>query len=129
MTRLIEETKNGKKQVVLRRSFDDSGHLLLEAMGLANGKEQVKSFTYDDAGRVLSYSLNGKEMWRNAYDATTGQLTERVFSNLGVKLAFEPLSGGEVKESLEKVGGAVTSVKTLAPKDWQATASTLQRLE
>ena len=129
VTRLIQETKNGKTQIVLRRSFDDAGHLLLEAMGLANGKEQVKSFTYDDAGKVLSYALNGKEMWRNTYNAVTGQLTERVFSNLGVKLAFEPLTGGEVKETLEKVGGSVTSVKTLAPNDWKATASTLQRLE
>lgn len=99
-----------------------------EAIGLANDKMQVKQYTYDDAGRVVSYLLNGKEMWRNAYDPVTGQLKERDLPNLGVKLAFEQLTGGEVKELIEKNGG-VTSTRTLAPNDWQAAVTSMKRLE
>jgi hypothetical protein len=127
-TRLIQDTKNGKTQIVLRRAFDDQGHLLLEAMGLGNGKETVKQYVYDDAGRIVSYLWNGNEMWKNIYDPVTGQLKERDLPNLGVKMAFDQLPGGDVKESIQRAGSAVTT-KTLAPNDWQATVSALQKLE
>ena len=127
--RLIQDTKNGNTQIVLRRSFDDQGHLLLEAIGLAHGKEQVKQYTYDNAGRMASYLLNGKEIWKNIYDPVTGQLKERDIDNLGVTLVFDALPGGEIKESIEKTGGAVTLTKTLTPSAWQAAVSSMQRIE
>lgn len=127
--RLIQDTKNGKTQIVLRRAFDEQGHLLLEAMGLANGKETVKQYVYDNAGRIVSYLWNGREIWKNVYDLTTGQLKERDLPTLGVRLAFDQLPGGDVKESIQKVGGAVTSTKTLAPSDWRATVLSMQQLE
>jgi hypothetical protein len=127
--RLIQDTLNGKTRTVLRRAFDDQGHLLQEAFGLASGKEQLKQYVYDNVGRPVSYLFNGKEMWKNVYDPVTGQLKERDLPNLGMKLAFDQLPGGDVKESIEKAGGAVTSTKTLAPAAWQATVTSAQRLE
>jgi hypothetical protein len=127
--RLIEETKNGKTRVVLRRSFDEKGHLIQEAFGLASGREQVKQFVYDVVGRPVSYLLNGKEMWKNIYDPVTGLLKERDLPNLGMKLSFDQLPGGDVKESVEKAGGSVVSNKTLAPAAWQATLTSAQRLD
>jgi hypothetical protein len=127
--RLIQDTKDGKTQIMLRRAFDDQGHLLLEAMGLPDGKEAVKQYVYDDAGRIVSYLWNGKEMWKNIYDPATGQLMERDLPNLGIKVAFDQLPGGDVKESIQKVGGAVTTTKMLAPNDWQATVSSMEKLE
>jgi len=129
MTRLVQETKNGKTQTVLRRSFDDAGHLLLEATGLAGGKELVKQYAYDDTGRIVSYLWNGKEMWKNVYDPITGQLKERDLPNLGVTLAFDPLPGGEIKESIEKTGGIVTKIKTLTPSDYQKKVTLMQQIE
>jgi hypothetical protein len=129
VVRLIQETKNGKTHNLLRRSFDDEGHLLLEATGLANGKEQVKQYVYDDAGRVVSYLFNGKEMWKNIYDSATGQLMERDLPNLNVKMAFDQLPGGEVKESIEKAGGVVASTKTLDSSAWQKTVQSMQRID
>jgi hypothetical protein len=129
MVRLIQDTKNGKTQIVLRRAFDEQGHLVEETMGLAKGKEQVKQYVYDDSGRAVSYLLNGNEMWKNVYDPATGQLKERDLPNLGVKLAFDQLPGGEVKESLEKAKGAVTNTKTLDPNAWQAAVTSMQRIE
>ena len=127
-TRLIQDTKDGKTVTVLRRAFDDKGHLLLEAIGLPNGASQVKQYVYDDAGHVVSYLLNGKEMWKNVYDPATGDLKERDLPGLGVKLAFEQLPGGEVKESIEKAGNTVTT-KTISTSDWPATVTSMQRIE
>ena len=127
--RLIEETKNGKTSTVLRRAFDDEGNMLQEAIGLPNGAEQIKQFVYDDAGRVVTYLLNGKEMWNNVYDPATGLLTERDLPSLGVKIGFDRLSTGDVKETIEKTGGAVTATKTLAPPEWQSTIAAMQRIE
>jgi len=129
MVRLIEDTKNGKTQIVVRRAFDEQGHLVEETMGLAKGREQVKQYVYDDAGRVVSYLLNGNEMWKNIYDPATGQLKERDVPGLGVKLAFDQLPGGQVKESIEKTKGAVTATKTLEPSAWQAAVTSMQRTE
>jgi hypothetical protein len=128
VVRLIQETKNGKTQDLLRRSFDDEGHLILEATGLANGKEQIKQYVYDNAGRVTSYLFNGKEMWRNIYDSTTGRLIERDLPNLGVKMAFDQLPGGQVKESIEKAGGVVSSTRTLDLNNWEKSVQSMQRI-
>lgn len=127
--RLIQDTKNGKTQVVFRRSFDDRGHLLLEAVGLANGTEAVKQYAYDEAGRVVSYIWNGKEMWKNVYDATSGQLKERDLTELGVKMTFDQKTGGDVVESVVNPAGVVTSTKTLNANQWQSSVSSMQRLE
>jgi hypothetical protein len=129
MTRLVQKTKNGKTQTVLRRSFDDAGHLLLEATGLSGGREMVKQYVYDGAGRIVSYLWNGKEMWKNVYDPVTGQLKERDLPNLGVKLAFNQLPGGDVKESVERAGGVVTETKTLAPAEYQKKVTLMQQIE
>ena len=127
--RLIQDTRNGKTQIVLRHAFDERGHLVEEIMGLAKGKEQVKQYVYDDAGRVVSYLLNGNEMWKNIYDPATGQLKERDVPSLGVRLAFDQLAGGQVKESIERAKGASTTTKTLEPNAWQAAVTSMQRIE
>ena len=127
--RLIQDTKNGKTHIVLRKAFDDQGHLIQQAIGLANGQEQVKQFAYDDAGHIVSYLLNGKVMWKNIYDSATGQLKERDLPNLGVKLAFDQLPGGDVKESVQKIGGQALSSKTLTPNDWHTALNSMEKLE
>ncbi len=49
--------------------------------------------------------------------------------NIGVKLAFETLPGGSVKESIVRTGGMVTSSKTLTPNDWEAKVAAMQKTE
>jgi len=125
--RLIQDTHNGVTQTLLRRAFDDKGHLILEAYGLPGGKQLTRQFTYDDEGRVVSYVLNGKEKWKNIYDPSTGQLIERDVDDLGIKLAFEATSGDEVKESIINANGNVRSAKTLTSTQWQTTLTLMQR--
>jgi hypothetical protein len=125
--RLIQDTHNGVTQTLLRRAYDDKGHLILEAYGLAGGKQVTRQFTYDDSGRVASYLLNGKEKWKNIYDPSTGQLIERDVDDLGVKLAFEATTGGEVKESIINANGDVRSTKTLTSTQWQTSLASMQR--
>jgi hypothetical protein len=127
--RLVQDTKNGKTQIVLRKAFDDQGRLLEEAIGLGNGQVQVKQYTYDSAGRIVSYAWNGKEMWKNTYDSVTGDLKEREMPELGVTMAFEQLTGGQVKETIKKGESEAAITKTLAPAEWHTTLATIQSAE
>ena len=127
--RLITDAKNGKTREVLRRAFDPDGHLILEAMGLANGKEATRQFVYDQAGRVVSYIWNGKEMWKNIYDSETGRLTARFVDNIGVKLSFDYLPGGEVNQSeISSTGARESSVK-LSSTAWKRSLDRMQEAE
>lgn len=115
--RLVQETKNGQIHMILRHAYDDQGHVLLDAVGLANGQESVKQYTYDSAGRIVSYLLNGKTVWTNIYDAN-GILTERDIPAFGAKLAFNALPGGEVQQIVQNASGH-NMVKTLQTQEWQ----------
>jgi hypothetical protein len=50
-------------------------------------------------------------------------------SNLGVKLVFDQLPGGEVKESIKSAQGTVTSTKTLGSQVWQETTKAMQSIK
>jgi hypothetical protein len=107
--RLIQDTKDGTTRLVLRHAFDENGHVLQEAIGLAQGKEQIRQFTYDSAGRPISYFFDGKEMWRNSYNSTTGQLREHILPQLKVSVLFDALPNGEVKEIVKGSNSVETS--------------------
>jgi hypothetical protein len=125
--RLIQETVGGNTRDILRRAFDDQNHLILEAIGLPDGKEQIKQFSFDAAGRAASYILNGKEIWKNVYDPVSGLLKERDLSDIGVKIAFDQQPDGHIKELVEKADGSVTSSTTMDSKSWQAAVSNFEK--
>ena len=116
--RLVTEKKNGVTRTILRRSFDDQGHLLLEAIGLANGTEQLKQYIYNEAGKVVSYHLNGKEMWTNVYDPVTGMLKERDIPAFGVKMAFQQLPGGDIQETIQRGQAIAVATQKIAANAW-----------
>ena len=116
--RLIEEqSKDGPKRTVLRRAFDSQGRLILEATGLANGKERIRQFVYDEAGRLASCLIDGQTDWKNLYDQKTGELAGRELPRTGARVLFEKLPAGQVKQTLIQSGGQKTTT-TLTPEAW-----------
>ena len=116
--RSIEETKNGKTQIVLRRAFDEKERLIRETIGLANGKLQDKQFLYDQAGRMTSMLINGDPVWINTFDLKTGKLIGRELPKEGAKLAFDHLATGRIVQKTFKKDGT-QSEQNLSETAWK----------
>ena len=95
--RMIEEIgKDGKKRVVMRKSYDDDGRVTSMSMTLNNGKEVTKRFVYDKAGRMVAYVFNDKVQWKDVYNEKNGLLQSRELPQLGLKsdFVYDETNGG-----------------------------------